>query len=307
VDVSEIFYQIERLIYFENDSMRSLRLASFVRFEMILNLAGAEIIEGNSVYITLNENGVVATIKADLEDNITGIRYPTRDYIIRHEMIDDIFYISLARFDDGVHITEVVREIRKAIRNGTRKFIIDVRGNPGGLALVIYRLTRAMGIRIPSTGWIMRLSDLTLEGKSIKQLEILSRLMTPIRWITNGGTVVNDTLVRQSSTKSRNRHNVFVSVLTDKTSFSASTHLGFAIQDGGLGNVIGEPSSNAPNMFAQVLYFNLPVSRIRVGVSSRYSMRPDVNADPRMLHPDILVPADMALETAVEFLKGLER
>ena len=311
VDVSEVFHQIERLFYFENDSMRSLRLASFVRFELMLSLAGAEIIDGNSVYITLNENGVVSTIKADLEDNITGIRYPTRDYIIRHEMREDIFYISLARFADGAHITEVVREIRKAIRNGTRKFIIDVRGNPGGHSMVIHRLTKAMGIRIPSSGWIMRLSDLLLEqiynGKSIKQLERHARLITPVRWLSNGASVVNDTLVRQPQTKSRNRHDVFASVLTDKRSFSASTYLGLLIQDGGLGNVIGEPSSNSPNMFSELLNFNLPVSRIRVGVSIRYNMRPDINADPRMLHPDILVPADMALETAVEFLRGLER
>jgi len=177
--------------------------------------------------------------------------------------------------------------------------------------LVIYRLTGAMGIRIPSTGWVNRLSDLYLEqvfnGRSIKQLERLSRLSTPVRWLSNGGSVVNDTLVRQSSTKSRNRHNVYVSVLTDKSSFSAATILGYLIQDGRLGNVIGEPSSNAPNMFSGELYFHLPVSRMRVRVSSQYNTRPDINADPRMLHPDILVPADMALETAVEFLRELER
>jgi hypothetical protein len=309
VDVSDIFYQIQRHVYFENASMRSLYLSTFSRFEMIFNLAGAETIEGDRVQITLNQNGKTSTTVVDLEDNIPIFYRPERDYIIRHEMIGDIFYISLARFDDSAHITEVVDEIKKAIKNGTWRFIVDVRGNPGGRSIVKYRLIEAMEIKIQTPSWVCRLSELVMQQRfdniSIKQLKRRSLLMTPIRWLFNGGVVVNDTLVRQSSTKSRNRNNVFVSVLTDRYTASAATATGVAIQDGRFGNVIGEPSRNAPNHFGDVIHFHLPISQIMMMVSTSYFMRPDLNADPHVLHPDILVPADMALEKAIQVLSDL--
>jgi len=36
-------------------------------------------------------------------------------------------------------------------------------------------------------------------------------------------------------------------------------------------------------------------------------LRPDANADQNTLMPDIVVPAEEALERAVEYLRGLER
>jgi len=315
VPVSDIIHQIERHHYFENVSMRSLDIPRFVRFELILRLAGAEINENNRVIITLNHSNQISEVEFELIGGIsTAIRLERRDYIIRHEIKNDIFYISLSRFVDGEHITEVAEEIARAVENGIWRFIVDVRGNPGGNANVGLRLAEAMGVGVPTPGVIQRISDLALQEQfnnmSLRQLRRRFRLMSffmPNRMPFGDISVKTDRIVLQPSTKTQNPNNVFVSVLTDKVTFSAATGIGYGIQDGNLGNVIGEPSRNAPNSFANMIYFRLPESRTRARISSTYYMRPNTDADPNTLVPDIMVSADRALEVAIEYLSTLER
>ena len=73
------------------------------------------------------------------------------------------------------------------------------------------------------------------------------------------------------------------------------------VQDGGFGVVIGEPSSNSPSAFGDMLVMTLPYTNIQMRVSYSKFLRPDTDADQRTLWPDIPMEPHLALETAVEF------
>jgi hypothetical protein len=79
------------------------------------------------------------------------------------------------------------------------------------------------------------------------------------------------------------------------------------VQDGDFGIIIGEPSSNAPSAFGDMLNFTLPRTRIDVRVSYSRFVRPDVDADQATLVPDIAVPSDQALEAALAYFNDPAR
>jgi len=116
-----------------------------------------------------------------------------------------------------------------------------------------------------------------------------------------------DSQIGEPSTDCDNENNIFISVLTDRLSMSSSRITGEIVQDGKLGNVIGEPSANAANSFGGMIPFYTPILNLPITISHMWFMRPDINADQTTLIPDILVPAEEALDTALEFLRGLER
>jgi len=86
--------------------------------------------------------------------------------------------------------------------------------------------------------------------------------------------------------------------------------MGVWVQDGGFGNIIGSPSSNSPTNFGDWGgSLDLPYSRTYVSfISFTRWLRPDEDADPVTLWPDIMVsPGEDALDAALEFLRNLER
>ena len=184
---------------------------------------------------------------------------------------------------------ETAKAIEEAVAQGTQQFIIDLRGNGGGNVHVGYELPEAMGVQVPMPmhGSIWRVSDLSRE-----RMERLGTYIPP--GIDRYDRIPDMTM--------ENPNNVFVSVLTDTYSFSAAT----MIQDGGLGNVVGQPSANSPSAFMQTFPFTLPDSQIQLTISETWIMRPDINADQNTLWPDIMVPAEDALDAALEFLQNLD-
>ena len=290
IPIKDILDEIDNYVYFENESARILKYPEYVRNEVIFKLMGVEAPETRIVPLTLLENEEQATFEVPFVP-ITHTHANQPNYIIRNEMIEDIFFISLTRFIDGDHITEVAEEIEKAVENGIWRFIIDLRGNPGGNSDAGDRLLQAMGISLPAHGGVLRDSE---EIRDIFELteddfdEDGRRISTP-------------------SSESENPNNVFVSVLSNRNSFSSAHFLMAKVQDGKLGNIIGEPSSNSPSSFGQMTYFPTPIIKQQIWVSTTWFLRPDANADQNTLVPDILVPSEDALDTAVEYLRRLER
>ncbi|MCL2676999.1 MAG: S41 family peptidase [Streptococcaceae bacterium] len=302
IPVSEILAQIERHNFFENESMRKLHLPFFARTEFFLKLAGLRAPDEKTLSITLNKNGEIVEESTEIVDNLLNHFEPLqRDYIIKNEMINDIFYISLTKFIDGDHITKVVDEIKHSIKKGIWKYIIDLRGNGGGNSHAGERLLDAMGMSLPTRGVIRRLSKLAYEQR-YKQRSIQFLIFAYFNKY-----IKKNKIIRKPSTKSKNRNNAFVCILTDRYSFSSSTMIGDLVQDGRLGYVIGEPSSNSPTSFGDMLYITLHVLKMRIPVSYSYWMRADVNADQETLVPDFEVSAEKALEKAIEVMSDMER
>ena len=84
-----------------------------------------------------------------------------------------------------------------------------------------------------------------------------------------------------------------------------SVTFGALVQDLGIGNVIGQPSVDAPSSFRGPHRLRLPQSGFTVPWLHVYTPRPNREAPRNILLPDIIVPADEALEVALEFLREL--
>ena len=287
LSVDELVSFVGQNYFFENNSAWNLHFPYLVTFGAVLRQVGAEIADGDgslSVRLVLLDEGTETVLYASLGYERTVTRRAPADFIIDHEWHDDILLIDLRIFTDGVHITRMAELITEAVAQGTRNFIVDLRGNPGGDSTAGYRLLRAMGVRVPLHGVIRRMSPLAAEQRGFDE--------------TTG------TLEFAPNTFSRNPNDVFVSVLTDRYTFSSAMMMGVWVQDGGFGNIVGEPSSNAPSSFGDMLFFRLPYLDVYVPISFTRFLRPDVNADQDTLWPDILVPADEALEAAIEYMRS---
>ena len=292
ISVASLLDVIDKHFYFENEAAKRLYYPFYARHEVILELAGIEIPESMSIPITLSKDGEKTTKELMMTDTPTDKEQP--DYIIRYEMIDDIFYIKLTEFEDGDHITPVVEEVEKAVENGIWRFIFDLRDNTGGNIYVTLRFLEAWGITGSefSHGGILRLSDTVREFHG------------------NYGMVYDegDSVIREPNPEMDNPNNMFISVLTNGRSMSSAMITAGIVQDGRLGNVIGEPSGNAPNSFMEIVPAPpTPILNQTIWISTSWVMRADVKGDPNTLMPDILVPAEDALDTALEYLRGLER
>ena len=287
VPVKDVMAQVDVYYFAENDAARQRQYSVYCRQEEMLTLAGCRI-ENNTVSLTLQQAGSASTVACKLVRTSRSSQYYGADprYIIRHHMIDDVFYIDLRAFNDDKSVDDTADEIRKAIENGTYKFIIDVRDNGGGNSIVGRKLLAAMDMDVPSYGSYTRNSELSAKQRS-----------------GSGGLelVFNE---RDASTAKSN-DDISLAVLTNDITFSSATMLGVWVQDGGLGTIIGQPSSNSPNAFGDMLYIRLPESGIDLPISHRQFLRPDPEADPATLHPDIFVElGDDALEIALEYLSG---
>jgi len=74
------------------------------------------------------------------------------------------------------------------------------------------------------------------------------------------------------------------------------------VRDGKLGTLIGEPSSNMPNAYGDILYFVLPNSHLYGTVSHKQFIRPDETNNERMLVPEIQTTSEDAYDAAVKYL-----
>ncbi|MCL2376344.1 MAG: S41 family peptidase [Defluviitaleaceae bacterium] len=287
VPVNEVFAAIEMHYYLENDAERQRSYAIFSRDRAMLSFAGAYIDRGR-VELAIYKNEEAGTLEAGFRRGYSRDfvgSFLDADFIIRHEVIDDVFYINLRAFVQHPDMPYTLAAIEEAVKSGVWKFIVDVRDNSGGFSDVAEDLLAAMGITPPSDGMYRRTSEMSW-------------------WDVDDGVKY---LYTPPNMEAANPNNVFISVLMNADSFSASTMFGAWVQDGGLGNIIGQPSANAPSAFGAVPPpITLPLSRLNIGISTTRFLRPDINADQNTLWPDIIVPAEDALEVALEFLQSLE-
>ncbi len=158
---------------------------------------------GTKVVLTLIRKGVDKPIKVELERAIIKVDS------VKWTKIDDIGYIRLSQFTDGVS-REVERAIKDLQSKGVKGIILDLRNDPGGL------LTEAVGV-----------SDLFLpEGKLIVYTK------------TRKGEI-NRYFARRKSVLPENMPLV---VLINRGSASASEIVAGALQDHKRAVLVGERS-----------------------------------------------------------------
>jgi len=300
--VADVFEQIDKYYYPENHPARMQKYEQQAKYELMLRLAGANIApDDDYVELTLSCDSEIFTESVDF--NPQQKQAPAKsepDYIVRHEMIGDVFYIKLREFESDPTIDNTIAAIEEAVTNGTRNFIVDLRNNYGGNAYIGFKILEAMGVSVPNYGCIRRISELALKSKE-NLVEEKKDFETSTGQVIGIGDAIVYTPVPDSA---KNPNNIFVSVLTDVNTYSSATMFGIWVQDGKFGNIVGEPSSNAPSAFGDTVGYVLP-SGIVLHISYSRFLRPNVNADQNMLVPDISVDADNALEAALEYLQNL--
>ena len=311
VPVSYVLQQV-RLHYFaENDVARN-RIYSIKSKYIPMTYKAGGASTGTNIYLTTESTVLTADITKNFPPGL--FNRPPVDQIITFSMIDDdIFYIDLRAFIDGPHIDDAVAAIQEAVADGVTQYIIDLRYNPGGNSFVGARLLDAMGATNPSFGVVRRASDLLinhfemlLASEFVHYEEMEAILLTTVRnlrmALDNQGYIIGMPSVEDAV----NLNNVYVVVLTNTDTFSSATMTGAWVQDGNLGSIIGTPSRNAVASFGEMMPIDMQGSFFNISTSTTMWLRPNQNAVPDILVPDVFAEVD-ALETAISFLRDMER
>lgn len=91
-------------------------------------------------------------------------------------------------------------------------------------------------------------------------------------------------------------------VLTDTFTYSAAMDFAMLIGDNDLGTLVGEPSGNLPDSYGDILFFQMPNSDLVVRISYKKWYRIDAAKAQEALIPDVVVPAEEALDKALELI-----
>jgi hypothetical protein len=91
-------------------------------------------------------------------------------------------------------------------------------------------------------------------------------------------------------------------VLTDTFTYSAAMDFAMLIGDNDIGTLVGEPSGNLPDSYGDILFFQMPNSDLVIRISHKKWYRIDPEKAHEALTPDVVVPAEEALDKALELI-----
>ena len=281
VEVETIYEAIDKMFPAENEMAQAINRYNYVDGKNFLTYLGAEITDDKiSVAFSDGTKGVfgfynpseVAT--ATEEEEYTGNSW---------YMDGDIFVVDFNTCSDDEELRGIASELSKKVEEGCTKVIIDVRENGGGSSNACERLLEAMDMKAPQYDMVIRYSEDAKEQRGY----IRSKGM--YRWNANGDGKPNE--------------DINLVVLCDRYTFSSATMMCVYVRDGKLGTLIGEPSSNMPNAYGDILYFVLPNSHLYGTVSHKQFIRPDETNIERMLVPEIQTTSEDAYDVAVKYLR----
>ncbi len=290
IDVQQIFDVISLYQALENDSAikRAYRIST--KRAHYLQMAGVICDFDDCLTLTLDNNKTMEV--AWTIDESASVTYEEARYQqnISWEMLGDVFYIdqNLCSIDDP-NLEPTCNALKDALSNGVTKVVYDVRSNKGGNSAACYSILESMGMIPPTMGSIIRISELAKETY-------------PSMYGTYRGT---PTIIGSTGSMiiSKKNDEVKLIVLSDETTYSSANKLCVMVQDGKLGQIIGQGSSNSPSAYGDVLYFKLPNTALEGQVSHKHFTRADSTADQKQLRPDVELPYGTdALEVALEML-----
>lgn len=283
VGVETIYAAIDKMFPAENEMAQAINRYNYVDGKNFLTYVGAEITDDKiSVVFSDGTEGVfgfynpseVATATEDEE--YTGNSW---------YMDGDIFVVDFNTCSDDEELRGIASELSKKVEEGCTKVIIDVRENGGGNSDACVRLLEAMDMKAPQYDMVIRYSE------DAKEQRGYLRSNGMYRWNAKSDGKLNE--------------DIDLVVLCDRYTFSSATMMCVYVRDGKLGTLIGEPSSNMPNAYGDILYFVLPNSHLYGTVSHKQFIRPDKTNNERMLVPEIQTTSEDAYDAAVKYLKGI--
>jgi len=282
VTVEDLFKWMDKHYPAENQIARDYMHADVIKGQLLLKAAGCKVEQ--DVTIQIENQGKVS------EKKVQFIKYhnegETQQYEkgIDTQLMGDILYIDLNTCMLNKEEFDIQMEnIKKSMKEGVTKYIIDVRDNTGGDATFCRTMLEEMGMKYPEFGYTFRNSLLTVEQRGTEKSEGLEK---------------EDSILTAVPNK-----DIQLAVLTNEKTFSAATMLATYVKDGKLGTIIGRISSNAPSFSADTVYYTMKQSKIVVSISTSILLRPDTKADQTMLVPDIMTePGEDSLQRAIKYL-----
>ena len=307
VPVADIFATIDRYFGAYNDAGRQRNHGRYARYQLMLQRAGAMLYtyEGRIVVdVTVQADAAESTIEMGfVSHHPTFYRHPSFSppYFIRWETLDDAMYIDIqGQLWEYDGYNDAAEAIIQALADGIRNFIIDLRNVPGGDPAGAYALLYAMGVTPAVHGEIIRVPETSLRAvlEEYFPLPYMQRFAN----FTQADIIGRDYVYVPPIHYSANPYDVLVIALTSDRTFSAGTYVAALIADSCFGMVIGEPSATAPTGYGNGYGVTLDISMLVVRPPFTFIMRPDGEADPQTLWPDIQVYEWLALETALDFI-----
>ena len=277
--VEKILEQVEKLCPVENEMTKQTRFADLASGRNLLLSTGVESSNGK-IYVLFSD-GVERRFSFHVQSRQSDDT--TKKDLNTCFINDNIFVVDFNSCIDDEELHAIAEKLKKAIANGTSKVIIDVRGNGGGNSAACERLINAMDMKVPEYDIVIRFSE-----EAAKQ---------------NGSLRKTGSIKMNGSDKEKNNPNIDLVVLCDKYTYSSANMLLVWVRDGGLGTIIGEPSSGVPSHYGDIIYFVLENSKLYGSVSHKMFTRPDESNQERVLQPDIVTESEEALEVAMEYLK----
>jgi hypothetical protein len=102
--------------------------------------------------------------------------------------------------------------------------------------------------------------------------------------------------------ENENRFEGNLYVLTSHSTYSAGTVFSSIIKDNNIGVIVGEETSDNPSIYACIMLFELPNTKINIQNSTEYSLRPAGYDDQHGVLPDFRVKTNFS-----EFLNGTDK
>jgi len=281
IEVETIYEAIDKMFPAENEMAQAINRYNYVDGKNFLSYVGAEIIDDKiSVAFSDGTEGVFGfynpseVVGKTQEEDYTGNRW---------YMDGDIFVVDFNTCSDDEELRGIASQLSKKVEEGCTKVIIDVRENGGGSSNACERLLEAMDMKAPQYDMVIRYSE------DAKEQRGYLRSNGMYRWNAKSDGKTNE--------------NIDLVILCDRYTFSSATMMCVYVRDGKLGTLIGEPSSNMPNAYGDILYFVLPNSHLYGTVSHKQFIRPDETNNERMLVPEIQTTSEDAYDAAVKYLR----
>lgn len=265
-----------------------------------------------------------------MEQTITGIPYQEilqrrkekgagTQYYSFKRLTDDVGYINFRSMVDLSAFKKFLRTTFKDIKqHPIRGLIVDLRENGGGktqlgeklLSYITdkpYRFTARMEWKVSRQlkDYLRGYIPAGLRWLPLQYLHPMGRKI----WTTPEGQMAVWEFEPEAPGRNSLRYKGPVCVLIGPHTFSSAMLLAGAIGDFHLATLIGQETGGVPNGFGELYLFDLPHTRLQVGVSTKRFVRANGNAEQKGgVQPDMLVtpkPEDIrrGVDTVLEAAK----
>ena len=280
--IDDLAKQSTDLVSYEAESWEITRIRS-----MYFSLEGLD-------YLGLDNTNVTYVFEKDGQ-TITKT-YTQKDYALLDEIevktdnsepksfvsyeIDEersLAIMTLTECNANAEYNKAVRDMFTEVKNkNIRHVAVDIRGNGGGNDAVIGEFFRYLDI----------------DGYTICGLEWrLGFLYIPYTSTYMKNDRADDLLFKGD-----------FYLLTSSGTFSSGMLYAQYVKDNHIGTIIGEAPGNDPNGYGEVVYFELPNSKIFMSVSTKHFIRVDKDAGTYLVEPDIECSSNEAMDKLYEVI-----